>query len=64
MSGLIASKFFDEALTKIRPLLGPRGKILIADDPDFVPAGGTDGGGGDQDPAWLCCNFGGQRLVT
>ena len=50
MSGLIASKFFDEALTKIRPVFGPRGKILIADDPDFVPAGGTDGGGGDQNP--------------
>ncbi len=52
MSGLIASKFSDEAVTKIRPLFDTRGKILMADDPDFVPAGGPDGGG-DQDPALL-----------
>ena len=51
MSGLIASKFFDEALTKIRPLFGTRGKILMADDPDFVPDSVHDGGAGDQDPA-------------
>jgi long-chain acyl-CoA synthetase len=39
MSGLIASKFFDEALGKIRPLFGERGAILMADDPDYIPAG-------------------------
>jgi long-chain acyl-CoA synthetase len=51
MSGLIASKFFDEALTKIRPLFGDRGKILMADDPDFVPESSGSDKGTDQDPA-------------
>ena len=51
MSGLIASKFFDEALTKIRPLFGDRGKILMADDPDFLPGGEAGEDGTDQDPA-------------
>ena len=51
MSGLIASKFFDEALEKIRPLFGERGKILMADDPDFIPAEGTLDKGADRDPA-------------
>ena len=50
MSGLIASKFFDEALGKIRPLFGERGAILMADDPDFIPAGGA-GDGSARDPA-------------
>lgn len=35
MSGLIASEFFNEALAKIRPLFGDRGKILMADADDF-----------------------------
>ncbi len=50
MSGLIASKFFDEALGKIRPLFGERGAILMADDPDYIPVGG-DGEGSARDPA-------------
>jgi long-chain acyl-CoA synthetase len=50
MSGLIASKFFDEALAKIRPLFGAGGAILMADDPDFIPAEGA-GDGAACDPA-------------
>jgi len=53
MSGLIASKFFDEALTKIRPLFGDRGKILMADDPDLLPEGDAGGDAADQDPALI-----------
>ena len=53
MSGLIASKFFDEALGKIRSLFGERGKILMADDPDFIPGEGTLDEGVDRDPALL-----------
>lgn len=53
MSGLIASKAFDEALTNIRPLFGDRGKILMADDPDFVPEGDAGEDADDQDPALI-----------
>ena len=53
MSSLVASKFFDEALQKIRPLFGDRGTILMADDEDFIPAGAADGGDSDRDPALL-----------
>ena len=48
MSGLIASGFFDEALKKIRPLFGDRGKILMADSDDFIPDGASGEGGGDR----------------
>jgi len=51
MSGLIASEFFDEALTKIRPLFGERGKILMADEPDLLPERDTGEKATDQDPA-------------
>ena len=51
MSGLISSKFFDESLAKIRPLFGDRGTILMADDPDFVPAGEGLTVGADREPA-------------
>ena len=51
MSGLIASAFFEEALTKIRPLFGEHGKILMADDEDFIPAGDVAREGSDRDPA-------------
>ncbi len=55
MSALIASSFFEEALGKIRPLFGDHGKILMADDSDFVPEpAGIEAGmeaGADQDPA-------------
>ena len=53
MSSLVASKFFDEALQKIRPLFGDRGTILMADDEDFIPAGGDDGGDRGQDAALI-----------
>ena len=53
MSGLIASKFFDEALTKIRPLFGDRGKILMADDSDLLPEGDIGEDAADQDPALI-----------
>ncbi len=51
MSGLIGSKFFDEAIAKIRPLFGEHGKILMADDPDFIPEASGLETGSDQDPA-------------
>ncbi len=51
MSALIGSKFFDEALGKIRPLFGDRGKILMADDPDFIPETAGLEVGAEQDPA-------------
>lgn len=51
MSGLIASEFFDEALTKIRPLFGEHGKILMADEPDLLPKSDTGENATDQDPA-------------
>ena len=51
MSALIASRFFDEALTKIRPLFGEHGTILMADDEDFIPEGAGTGRGSDRDPA-------------
>lgn len=50
MSGLVASQFFDAALTKIRPLFGDRGKILMADAADFIPDGGPGAGAGGGDP--------------
>jgi long-chain acyl-CoA synthetase len=37
MSGLISSHFFDEALSRIRPLFGDAGTILMADDEAFIP---------------------------
>ena len=37
MSGLISSQFFNDALSKIRPLFGETGKILMADDESFIP---------------------------
>ncbi len=51
MSGLIGSKFFDEAIGKIRLLFGEHGKILMADDPDFIPEASGLETGSDQDPA-------------
>src|SRR5438093_13124599 len=36
MSGLISSQFFTQALGAIKPLLGDRGVILMADDPGFT----------------------------
>ena len=51
MTSLIASHFFDEALTKIRPLFGEHGTILMADDADFIPKGAGTGRGRDRDPA-------------
>ena len=51
MSGLIASGFFNEALTKIRPLFGDRGTILMADAPDFLPPDAARAEAADQDPA-------------
>ncbi len=51
MSALIASRFFDEAIGKIRPLFGDRGKILMADDPDFIPEAEGIEPAADQDPA-------------
>lgn len=51
MSGLIASRVFDDALSKIRPVFGDRGRILMADDPDFIPEGVPGIAGADQDPA-------------
>jgi long-chain acyl-CoA synthetase len=51
MSALIASSFFEEALGKIRPLFGDRGKILMADDSDFIPEASGMEAGADQDPA-------------
>ena len=51
MTALIASHFFDEALTKIRPLFGEHGTILMADDADFIPDGHGTGRGRDRDPA-------------
>ena len=51
MASLVASKFFDEALQKIRPLFGDRGTILMADDPDFIPTGAAEGGNSHRDPA-------------
>ena len=53
MSSLVASKFFDEALQKIRPLFGDRGTILMADDEDFIPTGGADGGDRDRHAALI-----------
>src|SRR5881392_1958089 len=38
MCGLVSSQFFSQALGAIKPLFGDRGVILMADDPDFVPA--------------------------
>ena len=54
MSALIGSKFFDEALGKIRPLFGDRGKILMADDPDFIPETAGLEVGAEQDPRSIC----------
>ena len=51
MSGLIASGFFNEALTKIRPLFGDRGTILMADAPDFLPPDAAPVEAADRDPA-------------
>ena len=36
MSGLISSPFFNQALGAVKPLLGDRGVILMADDPGFT----------------------------
>jgi long-chain acyl-CoA synthetase len=48
MTGLVSSAFFEEALGKIRPLFGDAGKILMADDPDFIPkTGGAEAAGSD-----------------
>jgi long-chain acyl-CoA synthetase len=38
MSGLVSSQFFNQALAAIKPLFGEHGVILMADDPDFLPA--------------------------
>ncbi len=51
MSGLIASEFFNEALGKIRPLFGDRGKILMADGADFPGATADTELPSDRDPA-------------
>src|SRR5437867_5954547 len=36
MCGLISSPFFNQALGSVKPLLGDRGAILMADDPGFT----------------------------
>ncbi len=36
MCGLISSPFFNQALGSVKPLLGDRGVILMADDPGFT----------------------------
>jgi len=51
MCGLISSPFFSQALGSVKPLLGDRGVILMADDPGFTSpsAGGLPRG--YRDPA-------------
>jgi long-chain acyl-CoA synthetase len=51
MSGLIASEFFNEALGRIRPLFGDRGKILMADADDFPGTTPDPTPPSDRDPA-------------
>jgi long-chain acyl-CoA synthetase len=50
MSGLISSCAFQEALAKMRPMFGD-GKILMADDPAFIPGVEPLAVGVDRDPA-------------
>ena len=51
MSGLVSSAFFNDALSKIRPLFGEAGTILMADEPSFIPDGPAMGEGTYVDPA-------------
>jgi len=51
MSGLISSRFFDEALGKMRPLFGDAVKILMADDEGFIPDGPGAATAVQRDPA-------------
>jgi long-chain acyl-CoA synthetase len=51
MSGLISSQFFNQALAAIRPLLGDKGVILMADEPEFAAPRGTSLQTEYRDPA-------------
>src|SRR5215471_7555603 len=51
MSGLVSSQFFGQALAAIKPLFGDKGVILMADDPNFMPAAIPEVAAEYRDPA-------------
>jgi long-chain acyl-CoA synthetase len=51
MSALVSSQFFGQALGAVKPLFGDRGVVLMADDPDFMPASAPPVQTGYRDPA-------------
>lgn len=51
MRGLVSSKFFEDALAKIRPLFGEGGRVLMADAEEFVPPDPGPAGLEPRDPA-------------